>query len=216
MLAFHQDQERLAALDRYDVLDTPKEEAFDRITRLTKKIFNVPIAAVSVVDGHRQWLKSCTGIDAAETPREHAFCSHTIQRSQPLIVPDATKDPRFAQNPYVIGEPHVRFYAGIPLETADGQRIGALCAVDTKPREMAPDEVEILSDLARMVMDELELRVLATTDSLTGALSRRGFKDEARRATMLALRHHHDLSCVMFDLDHFKAVNDRFGHGAGD
>src|SRR5687767_12314652 len=92
---------RLAALDRYDVLDTPHEEAFDRIARLTGKLFQVPMATIALVDGHRQWFKSCMGVGYRETPRSDAFCDHTIRQNQPLIVPDATADPRFASNPYV-------------------------------------------------------------------------------------------------------------------
>ena len=207
---------RLENVERLDVLDTPKEESFDRITRLAQKVFQVPTVVVTIIDGHRSWFKSCYGVEGTEAPREHAFCNQTIREDKPLVVRDAAKDPRFANNPFVLAENGVRFYAGIPLATRDGNNVGTLCIVDTKPREFDEEQVALLSDLARMVMDELELRMLATTDSLTGALSRRSFNEQTSRALALALRHHHDLSCIVWDLDHFKAINDTFGHSAGD
>lgn len=207
---------RLTALDRYDVLDTPPEEAFDRITRLAKKLFDVPVALVSFIDAHRQWHKSCSGLAAGEAPRQHTFCQYVIADGQHLVINDASLDPRFRDNRYVVNAPHVRFYAGVPLTTGDGHHIGSLCLVDFRPRDFSPVQIEILSDLARMVTDQLELRVCATRDSLTNVLSRRVFKQEARRAAALALRHHHDLSAIAIDLDHFKSVNDTYGHAAGD
>jgi GAF domain-containing protein len=155
------------------------------------------------------------GIQLEEAPRNLSFCQHTILENRPLVVTNATLDPRFARDPYVKGEPHLRFYVGVPLTMADGHNIGTLCIFGTQPREFDAEDIELLSDLARMVVDELELRLLATRDSLTGALSRRAFKEEAQRATAMALRHHHDLSCIAMDLDHFKAVNDRHGHAPG-
>lgn len=210
------EQRRLENIERLDVLDTPREEAFDRITRLAQKMFQVPIAVVTIIDGHRSWFKSCYGLEGSEAPREHAFCNYTIREHKPLIVPDAIKDPRFDKHPFVLVENGVRFYAGIPLETRDGNNVGTFCLVDTAPREFDAEQVALLSDLARMVMDELELRMLATTDSMTGALSRRAFNEQTSRAVALALRHHHDLSCIVWDLDHFKAINDTYGHTAGD
>lgn len=210
------EQRRLENIERLDVLDTPREEAFDRITRLAQKMFQVPIAVVTIIDGHRSWFKSCFGLEGTEAPREHAFCNYTIREHKPLIVLDATKDPRFENHPFVIVENGVRFYAGIPLTTRDGNNVGTFCLVDTKPRDFDTEQVALLSDLARMVIDELDLRFLATTDNMTGALSRRAFNEQTSRAVALALRHHHDLSCIVWDLDHFKAINDTFGHAAGD
>lgn len=210
------EKRRLENIERLDILDTPREEAFDRITRLAQKMFQVPIAVVTIIDGHRSWFKSCYGLEGSEAPREHAFCNYTIRQNEPLIVLDAKKDPRFQENPFVLVENGVRFYAGVPLATRDGNNVGTFCLVDTAPREFGVEQVGLLSDLARMVMDEFELRMLATTDSLTGALSRRAFNEQMSRAVALALRHHHDLSCIVWDLDHFKSINDTYGHASGD
>jgi diguanylate cyclase (GGDEF)-like protein len=207
---------RLEALDRYDVLDTPREEAFDRLTRLARRVLDVPIAAVSLIDGHRQWFKSCDGLSGGETKREHAFCDHAIRAAEPLIVPDALADLRFAENPYVTGDPNVRFYAGIPLRSSDGHNVGTLCVVDKKPRELDRAQLDILNDLARLAADELELRAIATRDVLTDSSSRRDFKERGAQAVALALRHHHALSVIALDIDHFKRVNDKHGHAAGD
>lgn len=210
------EQDRLNSLQRYDILDTPQEEAFDRITRLVRQIFDVPMSTVSFVDGHRQWFKSRQGLAACEGDRGPALCAVGIAQSEALVIPDTLADPRFAANPLVTGEPHIRFYAGAQLCTPDGQNIGMLCAADTRPREISEGQAAALSDLAKIVMSELELRLLATTDALTGALSRRGFREQASRAVSLALRHPSDLSLVVLDLDHFKRVNDTHGHPTGD
>jgi diguanylate cyclase (GGDEF)-like protein len=211
-----QEQDRLSALDAYDILDTPTEETFDRITRLTSRMFGVSISTVTFLDGHRQWFKSRVGMNDCETERGPAFCNVALRETSPLVVTDALADERFRENPFVLGEPHIRFYAGAPLRAPGGQVIGTLCAMDRKPRAFGTADVAALTDIAAIVMDLLDLRMLASTDSLTGALSRRAFKQEGARALALALRHKHPLSCILFDLDHFKAVNDEHGHAVGD
>jgi diguanylate cyclase (GGDEF)-like protein len=211
-----QEQDRLNSLDRYDVLDTPSEEGFDRITRLTRRLFDVSMSTITFIDGHRQWFKSQQGMAIGETSKEQAFCDVAMRGTGPLVVPDALADSRYSNNPFVLGDPHIRFYAGVPLRTPDGHNIGTLSAMDSKPRNVEIADIEVLSDLANIVMNELELRMLATTDELTNALSRRAFREEAGRAIALALRHGHALSCVCFDLDHFKAINDGHGHAMGD
>jgi len=213
--ALHE-RDRLDALARYDILDTPDEEAFDRITRLVRRVLKVPMSTVTFLDGHRQWFKSRQGVAACESERRIALCDITIRESAPLIVPDTLADARFASNPLVLGPPHLRFYAGVPLRSSEGQNIGTLCAMDTVPRQLDSDAIATLSDLALIVMNELELRLLASTDGLTGALSRRAFREEATRALALAQRHRHEASCIAFDLDHFKGINDSHGHATGD
>jgi len=158
---------RLEALRRYDVLDTHPEQSFDRFTRIAAKLFDTPVSAISLIDEERQWFKSCVGLDTRETSRDVSFSAHAICAAPPLIVPDATRDPRFATNPFVVGPPYIRFYAGAPLRTSDGFRLGTLCVVDTIPRSI-PDRVrvECLEDLAAQVMEQLELS--RTTQQLAG------------------------------------------------
>jgi diguanylate cyclase (GGDEF)-like protein len=214
---FDLDEEaRLDALSRFEVLDTEPEESFDRITRLVKSIFNVPIALVSLVDRNRQWFKSRAGLEVCETHRNISFCTHAIGSDQPFIIEDAATDARFATNPLVLSGPRLRFYAGIPLRTRSGHRIGTLCAIDTVPRCLDSTQIDILSSLAQLVIDELELRLIAMTDSLTGAMSRRAFRSAAQRDFARARRHQQQFTLVMLDLDHFKAVNDAHGHSIGD
>ncbi len=203
---------RLAALHRYEVLDTPREVAFDRITGLVKAIFDVPMALVTLIDGDRQWFKSSMGLDGTETARETSFCTHTIQTREPMAVPDA----RFAANPSVTGAPYAVGYLGVPLATPDGYNVGSLCVVDTKPRQFNATQVEMLKTFAAVVMDEMELRRIAAVDSLTGASTRRGFCVEVEKSLARFARHRQPSALVMFDLDHFKKVNDTYGHPAGD
>ena len=210
------EQERLAALDRYDVLDTPTEESFDRITRLAKTVLEVPIVLVSLVDKDRQWFKSRQGLAAIEAPREISFCTHAIETDEPMIVRDALDDPDFRNNPLVLGEPNIRFYAGVPLRTPNGHNIGTLCAIDRKPRELSTEQMTVLRDLSRMVVDELELRQMATTDSLTGAMTRRRFELEVNREVARAKRYNRPLGFIYLDIDNFKSINDEHGHAVGD
>ncbi len=208
--------ERLAVLDRYDVLDSPAEASFDRITALVRTVFNVPMAAVSLIDRDRQWFKSHPGIEAAETPRDIAFCDHTVAIGRPMIVADAHADPRFADNPLVVGAPFISSYAGVPLTSRDGYHVGTLCALDSVVRTYSATEIEILTTFAAIVVDELELRQIARYDHLTGVLVRRAFIAEAARAIARRDRYGRPCTLVLFDLDHFKAINDRSGHAAGD
>lgn len=207
---------RIAALQRYQVLDTPSAEPFDKITALVRKVLAVPISAVSLVDSERQWFKSIQGLDATETPRSMSFCSHTIRDERPLVIADAAEDDRFSDNPLVIGPPHIRSYAGAPLCTPDGYNVGALCAIDTVPRTFSEAQLNILSGFASLVVDELELRRIAERDHLTGAFSRRGFLAQIEKEIERFRRSQQSSILAVMDLDHFKLVNDRFGHPAGD
>jgi PAS domain S-box-containing protein len=150
--------DRLAALRRYQILDTPLEPAFDRIVRLAAVLLDVPIALISLLDADRQWFKARYGLDVPETPRAIAFCDHAIRDSNVLVVPDARLDPRFCENPLVTGEMQVRFYAGAPLVTPDGFALGAICAIDRTPRVLNARDATILAALAEQVVHELEVR----------------------------------------------------------
>jgi PAS domain S-box-containing protein len=152
------EEARLAALYELDLLDTPDEPVFDRVTRLVTKLLNVPISTVTLVDAKRQWIKSRVGVETRETPRDVAFCAYTIQGTEPLIVNDARQDPRFAENPFVTAVDGIRFYTGIPLSTTKGLTLGSLCAIDTKPRTVSDDELAALQDLAAIITDEIHLR----------------------------------------------------------
>ena len=137
-------------------------------------------------------------------------------RHEPLIVTDAQQDARFHASPLVVGKPHLRSYAGVPLRSRDGYNVGSLCAIDTVPRDFSDAQIAILASFAALVVDELELRLIAERDYLTGALTRRGFVEQAGKEFARFDRHGHSCVMVLFDIDHFKAVNDRFGHPAGD
>ncbi len=150
--------QRLAALRRYDILDTVPEPAFDDLAKLAAFICGTETAHISLIDEDRQWLKSRVGIGADETPRDLTFCSHAILETNVFVVPDACEDVRFATHPFVVGEPRLRFYAGAPLRTSDGHALGTICVVDQKPRVLAPHQLAALEALSRQVMAQLELR----------------------------------------------------------
>lgn len=212
----HDEPARLAALRSYEILDTPREAAFDRITSLVRTVLNVPIAIVTLVDKDRQWFKSCIGLESDSTPRDISFCTHTIMSRNPMNVPNARLDPRFAENPLVLGPPHIGSYLGVPLCTHEGYNLGSLCVIDTQPRNFDKGQEEVLKSFAALVMDELELRRIAAVDYLTGAASRRTFCLETERCMARYSRHQRPSSLVVFDIDYFKKVNDTYGHPGGD
>jgi GAF domain-containing protein len=152
------EKKRLKVLWQYDVLDTVPEALFDDLTELAAGICEAPIALISLVDEKRQWFKSKFGTTVSETSRDISFCSHAIQQPDLFIVPDATKDDRFANNPLVTSDPKIRFYAGAPLITPDGYAIGTLCVIDKAPRELRPEQKQALRILARHIVTQLELR----------------------------------------------------------
>ena len=160
------EQARQADLDRYEVLDTLEEQAYDDLTRMAASVCGVPVALITLLDHDRQWFKSRVGLQATETPREFAFCEHAIRKpGDVMVVNDASLDDRFATNPLVTGDPNIRFYAGAPLVSASGQALGTLCVIDTQPRELDAKQAETLQFLAKQVMDKLEerRRALATS-----------------------------------------------------
>lgn len=156
------EKQRLEALYRLGILDTPSEERFDRVTRIARQLFSVPIALVSIVDRERQWFKSKQGLDASETGRNISFCGHAIRSEELFVVENTLQDERFSDNPLVVGEPHIRFYAGCPIKAPGGEVIGTLCLIDTKPRSLSDREYECLRDLGMQVESELVVDSKAT------------------------------------------------------
>jgi len=207
---------RLNSLRALNILDSPSEERFDRITRLARRLFDVPIALISLVDENRQWFKSHPGLEMSETPRDVSFCGHTILGDQIMEVSDATADKRFHDNPLVTQAPGIRFYAGCPLKAPDGSTIGALCLMDRTPRSLSQEDCALLRDLTDMAARELAALQLATTDELTGLSNRRGFIALAQQALAMCHRAGRAACLSFFDIDGLKTVNDRFGHASGD
>jgi GAF domain-containing protein len=180
------DAARVAALEKYAILDSEPEQAFDDLAKLATFICKTPIALVSLIDGERQWFKSKIGINATETPREVAICSTAIQQSDVFVVPDAQKDERFQNNPLVVSEPHIRFYAGAPLITEDGFALGTLCVLDLVPHEFSHEQKEALKTLGRLVLAQMEFR--RNLILLREALTDRTHREHERERELLALQ----------------------------
>jgi GAF domain-containing protein len=177
---------RLAALERYAILDTDPEQSFDDLTLLASFIFKTPIAMISLIDGDRQWFKSRVGLAVSETPREVAFCSTAILQSEILVVPDALEDERFRDNPFVVADPHIRFYAGAPLINEDGYALGTICVVDQTPRELTPEQRDALKALSRLVLAQMEFR--RNLVLLKEALSDRTKEEHEREQELLKVQ----------------------------
>jgi len=189
-----EEDRRLEELQRYAILDTPPEQPFERITALAARILDTPISLISFIDRDRQWFKSCFGWDERQTSRDISFCTHVLGSAGPLVVPDATQDARFSNNPLVTNDPYIRFYAGAPLSTSDGQVLGTLCVLDTKPRGLTKDELDTLVDLAAVAVDELELRRSLTNGrdaetTVTEALARAREAEDERRRFLSSMSH---------------------------
>ena len=207
---------RLLSLHSLRILDSAPEERFDRVTRMAQRVFDVGICLVSLVDSDRQWFKSKQGLDACQTSREISFCGHAILEDRVFVVEDTHTDERFSDNPLVTGNPSIRFYAGYPVHTPDGHRIGTLCLIDKKPRSFSSTEERTLKDFAALVDDELASAEKMNVDELTKIANRRGFLQVARHLLPLCVRNKMDVELLFFDLDGFKVLNDKFGHKAGD
>jgi len=201
---------RVAALHRYNILGDSAEAGFTEITRLVQMALNVPIAAISLIDHDRQVLKSLRGMAPEHMARSAALGSYVITRHQPFIVPDAADDA------HLVGIPEIGAYLGVPLTSPDGYNIGVICAMDTMPRDFDAEQVAMLIEFAKLVMEQVELRQIGERDALTGALTRRGFYQEVEREFVRASRYDRPTSLLFFDIDHFRKINDAFGHEAGD
>ena len=212
----HNEQYRLGYLQSLNLLDTRPEERFDRITRIASHLFHVPVCLVSLVDSDRQWFKSRVGLQAEQTGRNISFCGHAILQDDALVIEDATKDPRFLDNPLVRGEPDIRFYAGYPLKPDGVHKIGTLCLIDSQPLNFTDLETGLLRDLAVLVEREIHLASIASLDELTGVSNRRGFISKAQHLLNLCNRQALSASMIFIDMDKFKEINDRFGHISGD
>jgi len=227
------ESQRLEALRRLNLLDTPAEERYDRITRLSRRVFDVPVAVVSLVDADREWFKSSQGLSLREIPRAVSFGGHAILRDQALIVPDTRADPRFAGNPLVTNEPNIRFYGGYPIRGPEGHRLGTLGLIDRRPRALDPADVGSFRDLAMLAENELKvarlsqsqlqltvesalLRQQAVVDPLTQIWNRRGISDLLRRELAEAERQKTPLGILMADVDFLKGINETFGQVSGD
>ncbi|MER2494396.1 sensor domain-containing diguanylate cyclase [Catenovulum sediminis] len=208
--------ERLHALRTLEILDTSHEERFDRVTRMAKRIFGVEISLVSLIDENRQWFKSKQGLDASETPREISFCGHAINQEGLFIIPNAIEDERFADNPLVTDAPNIRFYAGYPLKLRHGIYLGTLCLIDSKPKHLNKEDVQLLNDLGAMIEQEIRSIQLATLDELTLISNRRGFLTLAEHSQKVCRRKQTPMSVILFDLNDFKPINDNHGHHEGD
>lgn len=210
------EQARVDTLRALNILDTPPEERFDRITRLARRLFDVPMALVSLVDANRQWFKSCMGLPVTQTSRDISFCGHAILGDDVFIVPDTLLDERFSDNPLVLDGPKLRFYAGMPLRAGNGSKLGTLCILDQMPRIFGTGDLAVLRDLAQMAEHELAAVQLATMDEMTLLSNRRGFEALARHAIAVSARAKKAVSLLFFDLDQFKQINDGYGHAEGD
>ena len=210
------EDQRIAELRSLLLLDSSPEERFDRITRVAKQLFDVPIALVSLVDTDRQWFKSCIGLDVSETGRDISFCGHAILNDDVFIVENALKDIRFSDNPLVKGGPEIRFYAGAPIAMPSGNKLGTLCIISPKARTFGADQSALLNDLSKIVINELISQQAATQDVLTGIYNRRGFDMLAKKTIANCARYGWKTTLIYFDLNKFKEINDTYGHQTGD
>ena len=199
---------RLEALYNLNILDTKKEECFDRITRLATRVFDVPMALVSLIDNERQWFKSAQGLDVCETSRSVSFCHHAIQQDEIYLVEDATESALFKDNPFVVDGPKIRFYAGFPLTTQSGYKIGTLCIIDDKPRVFSKQDKSLLVDLGRICEAEVHRHGMQFLDAMTGLLNEKGLQKAIERHNQQG--NTRDYSLVALGLDYYTQYETKF------
>ena len=207
---------RLSALVSLDILDTYSEKIYDDITHAVCVAFNMPISLISLVDSDRQWFKSKVGIDSQETSRSISFCAHVTASNEPLMVEDALEDDRFQDNPLVTNSPNIRSYLGMPLTIADEITLGTLCVIGTEPRIFKEREIQLLAHLRDVVVKIIKFRDDSLTDPMTGLFNRRMFAIMSDKIISANSREHTTFSLILLDVDHFKKINDSYGHDAGD
>jgi diguanylate cyclase (GGDEF)-like protein len=182
------EEQRLRKLRELGLLDSFPDERFDRITRITRRLFETPMALISLVDEERQWYMSCLGLERRQAPRAISFCGHAILGEGPMVVTDTLQDPRFSDNPWVLGEPRIRFYAGCPLRLHGGSALGALAVMDTRARSVSRDDLALMRELADMVEHDLASMAQASTDASTGLVNRAGFLMLGHQALRMCAR----------------------------
>ena len=207
---------RLSSLASLNILDTPAEERFDRIVRMTMRMFDIPVAFISLIDADRQWFKSSIGLEFSEIPRDHSICAHAIHGDNVFMLADAAADHRFADGPLVLSDTGARFYASCPLKLPNGNAIGTLCIIDHHPRTLDDDQLALLQDLAGIVEREFVISQLAITDDLTGIYNRQGFILAARHCLNLCVRQDLPATLAYLDLSELNSIRDRFGQAEGD
>lgn len=210
------ERQRLQTLRDLRLLDTPPEERFDRVTRLAKQVFGTEIALVSLVDADRQWFKSRQGLDATETPRDISFCGHAILDDKIMVVNNAAQDQRFCDNPLVCDDPNIAFYAGYPISAPDGSRIGTLCIIDSEPRDVTNEQLQLLRELGRMVEEELIAASDSTVDPVTGLSNRNGFYAIADHLLAMCNRTKQPATLLMFELQNIDDIDIRLGPSDAD
>lgn len=226
----YDEEARLHNLQDLNILDTPIDQSFERITRIAKELFDVPIVAISLIDAERQWFKSAQGLEVCETSRDISFCGHAILQDDVFIVYDALNDLRFFDNPLVTESPNIRFYAGCPIRTKENYKIGSFCIIDQQPRNLNDTQKKLLQDLTLLVEAELvnhkkmhmqyellqELDEKSLVDNLTRSWNRGAIETILKNTLSLSKKYRTNFGLVMIDLDDFKHINDQYGHNAGD
>jgi diguanylate cyclase (GGDEF)-like protein len=224
---------RLAALRATALLETPHDYALDYVTNMGARLFDVPICMISLVDAKRQWIKSCVGLDVSEMARSTSFCGHVVANGRLLVIEDALRDVRFADNPWVVGSPRIRFYAGYPIRAVTGEVLGTVCLIDTRPRELSPPQLRMLREFTALAQTTMLTRKLSAAraapasevevgrgepmiDPVLGIWSRGGIEAIAEQQSQRSLQCHRPLSILILALDHFPYIIDSHGHLIGD